>query len=322
MKGVILVGGLGTRLLPMTRVTNKHLLPVGRFPMVYYPLYNLVEAGIREIMIVTGGNSPGDFLELLHDGSEFGLNGLTFVYQRGAGGIADALRLARGFVGEDRVAVMLGDNILGGSIRAHVEAFKRQERGAKILLRAVDDPERFGVAEIDANGRVLGIEEKPERPKSNLAVVGVYMYDRAPVGDLPTRTLEPRTARDHRRVNNAYWEAGSWTAEVLECDWSGRGAHPKAFTARRRSRANPTSGGRPTYPQGRSYRSRYTQVSPAPMVSVMRPPISAIARPAGRRVTVAGGAIPSRAHSTVMVVATGSAASLCAARKAPASAGP
>lgn len=231
MKGVILVGGLGTRLLPMTRVTNKHLLPVGRFPMVYYPLYNLVEAGIREIMIVTGGNSPGDFLELLHDGSEFGLNGLTFVYQRGAGGIADALRLARGFVGEDRVAVMLGDNILGGSIRAHVEAFKRQERGAKILLRAVDDPERFGVAEIDANGRVLGIEEKPERPKSNLAVVGVYMYDRRLWEILPTLVPSSRGQLEITDVNNAYREAGELTAEVLECEWSDAGTPESLFRA-------------------------------------------------------------------------------------------
>lgn len=231
MKGVILVGGLGTRLLPMTRVTNKHLLPVGRFPMVYYPLYNLVEAGIREIMIVTGGNSPGDFLELLHDGSEFGLNGLTFVYQRGAGGIADALRLARSFVGEDRVAVMLGDNILGGSIQAHIEAFKRQERGAKILLRAVDDPERFGVAEIDANGRVLGIEEKPERPKSNLAVVGVYMYDRRLWEILPTLVPSSRGQLEITDVNNAYREAGELTAAVLECDWSDAGTPESLYRA-------------------------------------------------------------------------------------------
>lgn len=229
MKGVILVGGLGTRLLPMTRVTNKHLLPVGRFPMVYYPLYNLVEAGIREIMIVTGGNSPGDFLELLHDGSEFGLAGLTFVYQRGAGGIADALRLARSFVGDDRVAVMLGDNILGGSIRPHVEAYQRQAAGAKVLLKAVEDPERFGVAEIDGEGRVLSIEEKPQQPKTNLAVVGVYMYDQRLWEILPTLKPSDRGQLEITDVNNAYRDTGELTADVLECEWSDAGTPESLF---------------------------------------------------------------------------------------------
>ncbi|MEA3400189.1 MAG: sugar phosphate nucleotidyltransferase [Armatimonadota bacterium] len=223
MKGVILVGGLGTRLLPMTRVTNKHLLPVWRFPMVYYPLYVLVEAGIRDIMIVTGGNSPGDFLELLHDGSEFGLEHLTFTYQRGAGGIADALRLARSFVGDDRVVVMLGDNVLGGSIREHVAAYRRQPSGAKVLLKAVHDPERFGVAEIDDEGRVLSIEEKPEQPKSDLAVVGVYMYDQRLWEILPTLTPSARGQLEITDVNNAYREAGELTAEVLNCAWSDAG---------------------------------------------------------------------------------------------------
>jgi glucose-1-phosphate thymidylyltransferase len=231
MKGVILVGGLGTRLLPMTRVTNKHLLPVGRFPMVYYPLYILVEAGIRDIMIVTGGNAPGDFMELLHDGSEFGLEHLTFTYQRGAGGIADALRLARNFVGDDRVAVMLGDNILGGSIRAHVEAYREQPSGAKILLRKVHDPERFGVAEIDDEGRVLSIEEKPEKPKTDLAVVGVYMYDQRLWEIIPTLTPSGRGQLEITDVNNAYREAGELTADVLECEWSDAGTPESLFRA-------------------------------------------------------------------------------------------
>ncbi len=231
MKGVILVGGLGTRLLPMTRVTNKHLLPVGRFPMVYYPLHNLVEAGIRDIMIVTGGNSPGDFLELLHDGSEFGLDYLAFTYQRGAGGIADALRLARPFVGDDRVVVMLGDNVLGGSIRPYVAAFERQSSGAKILLREVDDPERFGVAEIDEAGRVLSIEEKPAEPRSNLAVVGVYMYDRRLWEILPTLVPSDRGQLEITDVNNAYREAGELTAEVLDCEWSDAGTPESLFRA-------------------------------------------------------------------------------------------
>ncbi|MFW5867955.1 MAG: sugar phosphate nucleotidyltransferase [Armatimonadota bacterium] len=236
MKGVILVGGMGTRLLPMTRVTNKHLLPVGRFPMVYYPLHILVEAGIRDIMIVTGGNAPGDFMELLHDGSEFGLEHLTFTYQRGAGGIADALRLARNFVGDDRVAVMLGDNILGGSIRAHVESYRQQSSGAKILLRKVHDPHRFGVAEIDDEGRVLSIEEKPEEPKTDLAVVGVYMYDQRLWEIIPTLTPSGRGQLEITDVNNAYREAGELTADVLECEWSDAGTPESLFRAARITR--------------------------------------------------------------------------------------
>lgn len=231
MKGVILVGGLGTRLLPMTRVTNKHLLPVGRFPMVYYPLYVLVEAGIRDIMIVTGGNAPGDFMELLHDGSEFGLEHLTFTYQRGAGGIADALHLARNFVGDARVAVMLGDNILGGSIREHIERYRGQASGAKILLRRVHDPERFGVAEIDEKGRVLSIEEKPEEPRTDLAVVGVYMYDGRLWEILPELKPSARGQLEITDVNNAYREAGELTADVLECEWSDAGTPESLYRA-------------------------------------------------------------------------------------------
>lgn len=231
MKGVILVGGLGTRLLPMTRVTNKHLLPVGRFPMVYHPLHNLSEAGIRDVMIVTGGNAPGDFLELLHDGSEFGLNQLVFTYQRGAEGIADALALARGFVGDDRVAVMLGDNILGGSIREHVRAYLDQSSGAKILLRRVHDPERFGVAEIDAEGRVLSIEEKPEEPRTDLAVVGVYMYDHRLWEIIPTLKPSARGQLEITDVNNAYRESGELTAEILECEWSDAGTPESLYRA-------------------------------------------------------------------------------------------
>jgi len=239
MKGVILVGGLGTRLAPMTRVTNKHLLPVGRFPMVYYPLCNLVEAGVRDIMIVTGGNSPGDFLELLHDGSEFGLEHLTFTYQRGAGGIADALKLARNFVGDDRMVVMLGDNILGGSIRPYVEAYGRQEWGAKILLKSVADPERFGVARVDAEGSVLEIVEKPEQPPSDLAVVGVYMYDQRLWEILPTLSPSGRGQLEVTDVNNAYLQAGELTADVLECDWSDAGTPESLFRAALITRESP-----------------------------------------------------------------------------------
>ena len=238
MKGVILVGGLGTRLAPMTRVTNKHLLPVGRFPMVYYPLYNLVEAGLRDIMIVTGGNSPGDFLELLHDGSEFGLERLAYTYQRGAGGIADALALARDFIGDDRVVVMLGDNILGGSIGPFVQAYEKQETGAKILLKSVPDPERFGVAQVDDEGRVTEIVEKPERPASDLAVVGVYMYDQRLWEILPTLEPSARGQLEITDVNNAYLEAGELAADVLECDWSDAGTPESLFRATLITRAS------------------------------------------------------------------------------------
>ena len=223
MKGVILVGGLGTRLMPMTRITNKHLLPVDGFPMVYYPLHNLVEAGVRDIMIVTGGNSPGDFLELLHDGSEFGLDHLSFVYQRGAGGIADALALTRNFVGDERVVVMLGDNILGGSIRPFVEAYENQPSGAKVLLKSVPDAERFGVAEVAEDGRVLSIVEKPDEPASDLAVVGVYMLDETVWEIVAGLKPSARGQLEITDVNNAYLERGELTANVLDCEWSDAG---------------------------------------------------------------------------------------------------
>jgi len=199
--------------------------------MVYYPLYNLVEAGIRDIMIVTGGNSPGDFLELLHDGSEFGLQHLTYTYQRGAGGIADALRLARSFVGGERVVVMLGDNIVGGSIRPFVDSYRRQSSGAKVLLRRVPDPERFGVAELDELGRVMGIVEKPQHPPSDLAVVGVYMYDQRLWEILPTLQPSARGQLEITDVNNAYLRAGELTAEVLECEWSDAGTPESLYRA-------------------------------------------------------------------------------------------
>ena len=188
MKGVILAGGLGSRLLPLTKVTNKHLLPVYDRPMIYYPIQTLVDAGIRDILLVTGGNSAGDFLRLLGNGQEFGLEHVNYTYQEGEGGIADALRLARFFVGNDRIVVVLGDNIVQDSIASYVRNFEQQESGAKILLKEVEDPQRFGVAQLE-DGRVIGIEEKPAKPKSNLAVTGIYMYDAA-VFDI-IETLEP-----------------------------------------------------------------------------------------------------------------------------------
>jgi len=222
MKGVILAGGLGTRLAPLTRVTNKHLLPVYDKPMIYYPLQCLINAGIEEIMIVTGGNDAGDFLRLLGNGSEFGLRDLHYTYQQGEGGIADALRLAEHFADGDKIVVVLGDNIIEQSIRKAVGEFFAQGRGAKILLKEVPDPRRFGVAETD-DDRIIRIEEKPAAPTSNLAVIGIYMYDRQ-VFDI-VRTLEPsgRGELEITDVNNAYIAQGTMTYNVLDGWWTDAG---------------------------------------------------------------------------------------------------
>lgn len=222
MKGVILAGGLGSRLAPLTRVTNKHLLPVYNKPMIYYPIECLVGAGIEEIMIVTGGNDAGDFLRLLGNGSEFGLQDLHYTYQQGEGGIADALRLAEHFADGKKIVVVLGDNIIEKNIRRAVADFFSQRHGAKILLREVPDPERFGVAEVKG-GRIVGIEEKPKHPKSNLAVIGIYMYDRQ-VFDI-VRTLKPshRGELEITDVNNAYIERDAMSFDILDGWWSDAG---------------------------------------------------------------------------------------------------
>ena len=223
MKGVVLVGGMGTRLYPMTRVTNKHLLPVGRFPMVYYPLHNLVEAGIRDILIVTGGNSCGAFLELLRDGREFGLDELYFAYQHAPKGIADALRCASNFVAGDSCVVMLGDNILAGSIKPYVDAFREQGGGARVLLKEVDDPQRFGVAEFGADGEIARIIEKPAEPPSNAAVIGVYMYDSQVWDILPTLELSHRGQYEVTDLSNAYLERGQLRHDIIPFGWSDAG---------------------------------------------------------------------------------------------------
>ena len=221
-EGVILAGGLGSRLLPLTKVTNKHLLPVYDRPMIYYPIQTLVDAGIRDILLVTGGNSAGDFLRLLGNGQEFGLEHVNYTYQEGEGGIADALRLARFFVGNDRIVVVLGDNIIQDSIASYVRNFEQQESGAKILLKEVEDPQRFGVAQLE-DGRVIGIEEKPAKPKSNLAVTGIYMYDAA-VFDI-IETLEPsdRNELEITDVNNDYIRRGLMTYDLLDGWWTDAG---------------------------------------------------------------------------------------------------
>ena len=204
MKGVVLAGGTGSRLFPLTKVTNKHLLPIYNRPMVYYPIQTLVDAGIRDILVVTGGKNAGDFLRLLANGKEFGLAHIDYTYQEGEGGIADALSLAEHFADGDKFCVCLGDNIIEGTIRGAVDDFRRQERGAKILLKEVADAERFGVAELEGD-RIVNIEEKPSRPKSNYAVTGLYMFDPHGFRQNPhPGALAPRRELEITDVNNAY----------------------------------------------------------------------------------------------------------------------
>ena len=230
MKGVVLAGGLGTRLLPLTKVTNKHLLPVYNRPMIYYPLQTLANAGIQEIMLVTGGNSAGDFLKLLGNGKEFGLKRLNYTYQEGEGGIAEALGLAEHFADGEPVCVMLGDNIIEGNILAAAHSFRQQLKGAKILLKEVKDPKRFGVPVLDGK-RVIKIEEKPVNPQSSYAVTGVYFYDAA-VFDI-IKTLKPsgRGELEITDVNNAYIAAGTLTWDVLEGWWTDAGTIESLYSA-------------------------------------------------------------------------------------------
>jgi len=230
MKGIILAGGNGTRMLPCTKVTNKHCLPVYDRPMIYYPLQTLTQAGINDIMIVTGGNNPGDFLKLLENGREFGAKEIHYAYQEGAGGIAQALGLAQEFVGQDKIAVILGDNIFEDDISSYVEKFERQKSGAKIFLKEVADPRRFGVAEIKG-GHVINIEEKPRDPKSNYAVTGLYMYDNQ-VWDL-IKKLKPsgRGELEITDVNNFYVNQGSMTCEMVKGFWSDAGTFDSLLRA-------------------------------------------------------------------------------------------
>ncbi len=230
MRGVVLAGGLGTRLLPLTKVTNKHLLPIYDRPMIYYPIQTLANAGIREIMLVTGGNSAGDFLRLLGNGKEFGLKRLNYTYQEGEGGIADALRLAEHFADGEPVCVMLGDNIIENNIVAAADAFRRQQLGAKILLKEVKDPQRFGVPVLEGQ-RVIRIEEKPANPRSSYAVTGMYFYD-ATVFDI-IKTLKPsgRGELEITDVNNAYIAAGTLTWDVLEGWWTDAGTIESLYHA-------------------------------------------------------------------------------------------
>ncbi len=228
MKGVILAGGLGTRLMPCTKVTNKHLLPVYDKPMIYYPIRTLVSAGLEDIMIVTGSSDAGDFLKLLGNGREFGLKDISYTYQEGEGGIADALKLAEDFTDNDKVVVILGDNIIEGNISGDITEFEKQDRGARIFLKKVDNPERFGVAEIK-DGRVINIVEKPREPKSSYAVVGIYMYD-SDVFDI-IRTLKPsdRGELEITDVNNEYIRRGTMKYSILEGWWTDAGTSFEAL---------------------------------------------------------------------------------------------
>ncbi len=230
MKGVILAGGLGKRLELLTRITNKHLLPVYDRPMIYYPLQTLVEAGISQILIVTGGANAGEFLRLLGNGEAFGLKHLDYTYQRGEGGIADALKLAEHFAAGEPIVVILGDNLVEKSIKEYVHRFRRQGRGAKILLKEVEEPSRFGVAELEGE-RIVGIEEKPRRPKSPYAVTGIYMYD-AQVFDI-IRTLKPsrRGELEITDVNNAYIARSQMTYDVLDGWWTDAGLPETLYRA-------------------------------------------------------------------------------------------
>jgi glucose-1-phosphate thymidylyltransferase len=230
MKGIVLAGGTGSRLFPLTKITNKHLLPIYDKPMIYYPIQTLVDAGIDDIMIVTGGRSSGDFLRLLANGKEFGLSHINYTYQEGEGGIADALGLAAHFAAGHKICVILGDNIIEKSIRGAVEDFRKQECGAKILLKEVPDAERFGVAEF-VGDRIIGIEEKPRQPKSAYAVTGIYLYDES-VWD-KVRTLKPsaRGELEITDVNNAYIAEGSMSYAFLEGWWTDAGTFESLLRA-------------------------------------------------------------------------------------------
>jgi glucose-1-phosphate thymidylyltransferase len=230
MKGIILAGGLGTRLFPLTKITNKHLLPVYNKPMIYYPLMTLVEAGITDIMIVTGGDHAGNFLRLLGNGNEFGLKGIGYAYQEKEGGIAEALSLAEYFADGEKIVVMLGDNVIEKSIAAEVKAFAVQDPGARVLLKEVKHPERFGVVEF-SDGKVIGIEEKPKEPKSNYAVTGIYMYDGQVFDFIKSLKPSDRGELEITDVNNMYLGKGQLEYSKLDGWWTDAGTFESLLKA-------------------------------------------------------------------------------------------
>lgn len=230
MKGVVLAGGTGSRLLPLTKITNKHLLPVFDRPMIYYPIQTLVNAGITDILVVTGGKNAGDFLRLLGNGKEFGLKRIHYSYQEGEGGIADALSLAEDFADGDRICVVLGDNIIEGNINDAVASYLEQPAGAKIILKDVPDPHRFGVPELQGT-KVLNIEEKPRHPKSKFAVIGVYMYDRTVFDKIKRLSPSQRGELEITDVNNFYIEEGTLTFATLDGWWTDAGTFESLLRA-------------------------------------------------------------------------------------------
>jgi len=223
VKGIILAGGLGKRLSPLTQITNKHLLPIYNKPMIYYPIQTLVDAGIEDILIVTGGGHAGDFLRLLGNGQEFGLKHINYTYQKGEGGIAEALGLAEHFAEGGKIVVILGDNVFEKGIRPAVEAFEKQQKGARLLLKEVEDPERFGVANIE-KGKIVGIEEKPKKPKSKCIVTGIYMYDNRVFEIIKDLKPSDRGELEITDVNNRYIEWGDIEYDILDGWWSDCGA--------------------------------------------------------------------------------------------------
>lgn len=230
MKGVILAGGLGTRLYPLTKITNKHLLPVFDRPMITYPVECLVNAGITDILVVTGGNYPGDFLRLLGNGKSFGAKNISYAYQEGEGGIADALSMAEGHAACGPVCVVLGDNIIEKGIIDAVEDYKKQGGGAKILLKEVPDPQRFGVPVLDGD-KVVRIEEKPAKPASNFAVTGIYMYDFQVFEFIQTLSPSERGELEITDVNNLYIRQGTMTWSILEGWWTDAGTFESLLRA-------------------------------------------------------------------------------------------
>jgi len=230
MKGIVLAGGTGSRLFPLTKITNKHLLPIYDKPMIFYPIQTLVDAGIKDILLVTGGRNSGDFLRLLGNGKEFGLKHFNYTYQEGEGGIADALALAEHFADGDKICVILGDNILEKPIKDAVEAFEKQEHGARILLKEVPDAERFGVAEMNGS-RILSIEEKPKKPKSNYAVTGIYMFDGTVFDKVKKLVPSGRGELEITDVNNAYIKDGTMTYSFVDGWWTDAGTFESLLRA-------------------------------------------------------------------------------------------
>jgi len=221
MKGIILAGGTGTRLFPLTNATNKHLLPVGKEPMIYNPIKQLLSAGLNDILIITSKRHMGDVVRSLGSGKDFGCD-FTFKVQEEAKGIAHALLLAEYFANRDKIVVILGDNITTHSIKPYVEKFKKQNSGAKVLLRKVADPERYGIAALDEL-KVIKIEEKPKEPKSNYAVIGIYMYDNKVFGIIKTLKPSARGEYEITTVNNEYIKNNELTYDVLKGEWTDAG---------------------------------------------------------------------------------------------------